>query len=303
MKKWLILFLAFTFSLAAQPTLVILGTAQDAGYPHAGCLKSCCEQAWNHPELRRWATSLAVFNSNSSERWLFDASPDLKEQLHLLDQISPRENEDIFSGIFLTHAHIGHYLGLYHLGREVIGTNKVTIFAMEKMCHFLANNGPWNQLVELENISLCQIHSGKPITLSKELQVEAILVPHRAEYTETVGYKISGPHKTALFIPDIDSWEQWDVDINELINNVDLAFLDATFFNEDELPDRDLSEIPHPLVEKSMERFSTLSLENRQKIYFIHLNHSNPLLWNPEKMREVEQKGYHIALEGMLFKL
>lgn len=303
MNKWILFFLTTVTSLSADPQLLILGIAQDGGYPHAGCGKSCCERAWKDPSQRRLATSLVVYDNDTFERWLFDASPDLKEQLHLLNEISPCLGREFFTGIFLTHAHVGHYIGLYHFGREGLATRGMKVYAMEKMCEFLSCNGPWDQLVNLQNIELVQLQNKKRVLLTEGVAVEPLLVPHRAEYTETVGYKIYGPHKTVLFIPDIDSWEEMEEEINEWISSVDLAFLDATFFNGHELPGRDLSKIPHPFVEDSMKHFSSLSKEDKNKIHFIHLNHSNPLLWDQRLVEFVEKQGYHVAIEREVIRL
>eukprot|EP00957_Ditylum_brightwellii_P156501 11911053-Ditylum_brightwellii.AAC.1 len=57
-------------------------------------------------------------------------------------------------GIFLTHAHIGHYTGLMYLGREALGAVDVPVYAMPRMRSFLKNNGPWSQLVSLGNINI-----------------------------------------------------------------------------------------------------------------------------------------------------
>ena len=51
---------------------------------------------------------------------MIDATPDFAEHLHLLTN----NNERALKGIFITHAHIGHYTGLMHLGREVMGSKK-----------------------------------------------------------------------------------------------------------------------------------------------------------------------------------
>ena len=66
-----------------------------------------------------------------------------------------------------------------------------------------------------------------------------------------------------------------ETDINELLTQVDYAFLDATFFEEGEIS-RPMSEVPHPFVVESIKRFESLTAEEKNKIYFIHLNHTNP---------------------------
>ena len=106
--------------------------------------------------------------------------------------------------------------------------------------------------------------------------------------------------KSLIFIPDIDKWEKWDEDIIQVINSNDYSFLDATFYQNGEIP-RDMSEIPHPFVEESMDLFSKLSYEDKQKVHFIHFNHTNPLLIEgSDAQKEVLRKGFKIAKEAQI---
>ena len=68
------------------------------------------------------------------------------------------------------------------------------------MREYLEANGPWEQLVSENNIALNTL-TAAAITLSENLKIVPFTVPHRDEYSETVGYTIIGPNKTALFIP------------------------------------------------------------------------------------------------------
>lgn len=283
--------------------LLVLGIAQDAGFPQAGCKKQCCAAAWKDPSLRRMVSCIAVIDHESGARWLFDCTPDFPHQLRLLNDIDPAESHTQLSGIFLTHAHIGHYTGLMHLGREAMGTNNVPVYAMPRMKNFLESNGPWSQLVKLENISLLPISSETPVNLGS-VTVTPFLVPHRDEYSETVGFRISGPNKTAIFLPDIDKWSRWDESIEKLIASADIAYLDGTFFSNGEIPGRDMSLIPHPFVSESIKRFSPLDETQRKKVRFIHLNHTNPSLQPSSKaVREIERAGMRVAVEGEVVDL
>ena len=94
---------------------------------------------------------------------------------------------------------------------------------------------------------------GLSVDLEGGLQVTPLLVPHRDEYTETVGFWIQGPNRSALFIPDIDKWERWDslgTAIEDWIAKVDVAYLDGTFLEEGEIPGRAIEEIPHPFIRR-----------------------------------------------------
>lgn len=276
----------------SEPYVFILGITQDGGYPHAGCNQAHCERAWHDPVLRRSVTSLAIVDPVSRQRWIIDATPDFAAQLNVLERVAGPG----IDGILLTHAHIGHYTGLMQLGREVLGARRVPVYAMPRMTQFLSTNGPWDQLVKLENISLVPMQADEAIRLNERIRVTPFLVPHRDEYSETVGFQIDGPRRSVLFIPDIDKWERWDRPVEEMIRRVDVALLDGTFYAEGELPGRSMAEIPHPFIVESMKRFASLDLAERRKVRFIHLNHTNPALQpGSEAHRHVEASGFHIA--------
>lgn len=278
------------------PRIVVLGVAQDGGLPHIGCKKSCCRDAYRGEAPGARVASLGLVDEASGRYWLFDATPDLPRQLHRLAEELPGGE---LAGVFLTHAHIGHYLGLAYLGREALGAKAVPVYAMPRMQTFLEENGPWDQLVRLGNIVIHPLRDGERVVVGEGVGVVPFLVPHRDEYSETVGFRIEGPHRAAAFVPDIDKWERWDRPVEDLVRSVDLAFLDATFFDASELPGRDLSEIPHPLVVESLERLAPLSPEERARVRFLHLNHSNPLhRRDSEARRRVEEAGMAVAEEG-----
>ena len=290
------------FAMAAAQTcpleLVVLGTAQDGGAPQIG---HDSDPAWKEPSLRRTATSLGVVDRASGRRWLFEASPDLREQLHRFDQIAeaPDPNHGL-DGVFLTHAHMGHYVGLMFFGHESMGAKDLPVYAMPRMAQYLTDNGPWSQLVRYGNIALQPLADGRPVDLGA-LKVTPLSVPHRQEFSEVVGFRIEGPTKKVLFIPDIDSWEQWDAlgtRIEDEIAKVDVAYLDATFYAQGELPGRDMTKIPHPLIAWSMQRFAPLPASERTKVRFIHLNHTNPARFpDSEARRAVEAGGFRVAEE------
>lgn len=283
--------------------LVVLGTAQDAGYPQIGCTKECCAAYWYGKEAKKHVTSLALVDRNTNQYWLFEATPDITAQLHTLQGYLTKEDYSP-DGIFITHAHIGHYIGLMEFGREAMGAKEIPVFTMPRLDSFIRMNGPWSQLVSLNNISLQTMKEDSSVTINSLFKITPFKVPHRDEYSETVGFIIESDKKKILFIPDIDKWEKWDQNIVETINKVDIALLDGTFYKNGELPGRSMNEVPHPFVEESMNKFSTLPDAVRSKIVFIHFNHTNPLLKkeSPEK-NEVQAKGFGAAEEGMLIEM
>lgn len=286
----------------AAPYIYVLGVAQDAGYPQAGCYQPHCLPGWRETSLRRGATSLGLIDPLANRKYLFEATPDLPSQLFALEQQAPSERYSL-SGVFVTHAHIGHYAGLMFFGHEAMGADKIAVYSMPRMQLFLKTNGPWSQLVDYQNIVLKRLQNQHAVELDT-LKVTPFLVPHRDEFSETVGYRIDGPNKSAIFIPDIDKWSKWSVDLPALLRSVDYALIDATFFGDSELPGRDMSKVPHPLVTESMSLLDQLLPEQRNKVWFIHMNHTNPLLRADSKESElVRAKGYNIAVEGLRLPL
>jgi pyrroloquinoline quinone biosynthesis protein B len=309
MKRWL-LFGCLLLLLACQkePTttsqqyLTVLGTAQDGGFPHIGCQRECCADYYQGKVPKQKVVSLGLIDLTAKQKFLFEATPDISTQLEDLER-NHLKTSKLIDGIFLTHAHMGHYAGLLYLGREALGKKNIPVYAMPKMKNFLQENGPWSQLVGLRNIMLINLQQDSTMVVTPTLKVTPFLVPHRDEFSETVGYKIEGSKKSALFIPDINKWELWKRDIVAEVRKVDYAFLDATFYKDGEI-NRPMSEVPHPYVEETVALFQNESEATKQKLIFIHFNHTNPTLQPNSKERKLlEAKGFRFATEGDQYPL
>lgn len=276
--------------------LMVLGVAQDAGYPQMGCTKECCTQAWNNPAMRRHVVSLALVDPILKKWWLFEATPDTKQQLQDFSTKTNKQYPYLPEGVFLTHAHMGHYTGLMEFGREAMNTNALKVYVLPKMKAFLEQNGPWSQLVKLKNVNLIELTADRPLPIGDN-SVTAFTVPHRDEYSETAGFKIATPTKKYLFIPDIDKWDKWNKSIINEVKQVDIALLDATFLSNTELGNRPMAEVPHPLVSETMDLFKNEASTVKKKIYFIHFNHTNPLLWDKAAGKKLKEAGFNFALQ------
>ena len=178
-----------------------------------------------------------------------------------------------------------------------MGAKSTVVNVMPKMESFLRNNGPWSQLVDLKNISLSSLSDNKKVQLNSRLSIIPFKVPHRDEFSETVGFKIEGPSKSLVFIPDIDKWSKWQTDIIDIVENSDYSLLDGTFYDINELPGRDMSEIPHPFIIETMKLFK--HSDKKDSIYFIHLNHTNPAL-NKDSIeyKKIIGNGFNITERG-----
>ncbi len=292
--------LTFIPNAWSQWRVHVLGTAQDAGRPQVGCMKTCCVDPQGRPQPHEPVVALGITPGSGNSPVLVEATPDLPAQWNHLQSIHdglPPQS------IFITHAHMGHYTGLMYLGREALNSKNIEVYGGPRFITFLETDQPWKQLVGLHNIWPRALVVGDRVQLAGG-QIEALQVPHRDEISDTYGYLIHGPAKRLLFIPDIDKWCQWNMKLDSLLETVEYALLDATFYSEGELPGRSMSEIPHPFVRETLDLAQDWPWHVKQKVYFIHYNHSNPLL-DPQSdaSKEVEAQGFRLARTGMYFDL
>jgi pyrroloquinoline quinone biosynthesis protein B len=295
-------------SRPAGPYVRVIGSVQDGGLPHAACNHSLCLEATSDPQKRRRVASLALIDPSNNQVYIFDATPDIREQVAALADVRAapvgRVDRAPVAGVFLTHAHIGHYLGLAFFGFEAVNTRDLPVYATPRMSAYLRANGPWSQLVDMKNIDLRESAPGQRIALMSGVTVTPVAVPHRDELSDTVGFLIQGPNASIFYVPDTDNWAAWARPIEEIIRDIDIVLLDGTFYSSDELPGRSVAEIGHPLITDTMRRLQQLVRDNGKKIYFTHLNHSNPALdAASEERSEIEKRGFGVVTEGQEFPL
>jgi len=282
----------------SDPFVLVLGIAQDGGYPHTGCFKKCCLKAWKNPSLKKNVTCIAIVDPLTKKKWIIDATPDFDEQLFMFGCTIPGD----ISGILLTHAHIGHYTGLMHLGKKAMNTKNLTVYAAPKMKKFLQTNLPWSKLIKNKNIKLIPISVSKPINLNKRIRVIPFIVPHRDEFSETLGFRIESLNSSAVFIPDIDSWDNWENKLIEIIRDSGRVYIDGTFYDSNELPKNRISKVPHPFISETIKLLNSLSRKEKNKVHFIHLNHTNPCINEGSKKRKtIKASGFHISEEMSRF--
>jgi pyrroloquinoline quinone biosynthesis protein B len=281
-------------------TVKVLGTAQDAGVPQANCYCEYCQTARENPAQRRFAAALALILPCNWGWYLLEATPHLPEQLAMLHAARPELG--LMRGVFLTHAHIGHYTGLMYLGKEAIASEGIPVWAGQGLQALLRHSAPWSQLVQTENIMLQPLQPEQPVSLPAGLSITPWAVPHRNEFAETFAFLVSGPRRRLLFLPDLDCWEQWERSLPDIARQVDYLFLDGTFFAADELAarGRDYAQVPHPLVRDTMDLLQPVVDAGHTGVYFFHFNHTNPLLQrDSDEVHEVLRRGFHVAAEGM----
>ncbi|SVA33005.1 uncharacterized protein METZ01_LOCUS85859, partial [marine metagenome] len=53
-----------------KPYAVVLGIAQDGGYPHAGCNKLCCRDLWDNTIPKEKVSSIAIIDPRTRLAWI-----------------------------------------------------------------------------------------------------------------------------------------------------------------------------------------------------------------------------------------
>ena len=284
--------------------IFVLGTAQDGGFPHVGCDKDCCSSAIKNLELQRLVSSIAIIDDLKKCFWMIDSTPDFKSQLSLLSNYINHFTYPYFSGIFLTHAHMGHYSGLLNLGLEVMNLRNIPVYVLSGMKHFLMGNSIFYNLVKNKNIAIKEMVEDKPIILNDNISIVPFQVPHRNELSETVGFKVISENRSVIYIPDIDSWEEWDENIIDIISGNNISILDGTFFSKEEINYRNTQKIPHPTINESILKFNSLDHTDRKKVFFTHLNHTNRALdQRSDEYKYVITSGYNILKDGQIIQL
>jgi pyrroloquinoline quinone biosynthesis protein B len=304
--------------------VTLLGTAQDAGLPQLGCRCANCTRALHDERSSRAVVSLGLINPNAGTNYIIDATPEFKKQLITLHELSSRfitrgaqagvgarvggrasgkrsTNRSLgLDGIFLTHGHMGHYLGLNQLGKEAYSSSLLPVYATKPMKKFLSGNQPYKDLIRNRNLDIRSITPGKVCLTEENLKITPLQVEHRGEYSDTVGYFIQGPNKRLLYVPDMDVITS---NVIEMIQKSDIVLVDGTFYDKTELEGRrEPGSVPHPYMIETIQLLEPYV--RRARIMFVHLNHTNPVL-NPksDEAKVLKSHGFGIAPEGWIVRI
>jgi pyrroloquinoline quinone biosynthesis protein B len=290
-------------------SVTILGTAQDGGIPQAGCSCRRCLDAHIDLKLRKYPVSLGILGVDGTKH-IIEITKNLSEQLVIW---TPDKNElFIPETVSITHLHLGHVEGIGQLGKPVMGLREVDVYLSPKNKDVFDNR---SDIVLMEDEGNIRTHSKNfyhPFEPKDGcgFSLQFIPIPHRSELGDNAAIIIKAEGKSILFMPDQDSWsDTLDYHSKENIRDflkmfdIDEALIDGTFWNMNELPRRDISKIPHPTIQETIQLLGS-KREGDPEISFLHLNHSNPVNdLGSEQRKVVEENGWKISEIGDVLKL
>lgn len=295
--------------MASGVSVTILGTAQDGGIPQAGCSCQRCLDAHRDLKLRKYPVSLGILGVDGTKH-IIEITKNLSEQLVIW---TPDKNElFIPETVSITHLHLGHVEGIGQLGKPVMGLREVDVYLSPKNKDVFDNRSDILLMEDEGNIRTHSKNFYHPFEPKDGcgFSLQFIPIPHRSELGDNAAIIIKAEGKSILFMPDQDSWgDTLDYHSKENIRDflkmfdIDEALIDGTFWSMDELPRRDISKIPHPTIQETIQLLGS-KREGDPEISFLHLNHSNPVNdLGSEQRKVVEENGWKISEIGDVLKL
>ena len=305
--------------------ILVIGSAAGGGFPQWNCNCSNSSKARKNPEKAkpRTQSSIAVSVDDGNKWFLFNASPDLRQQINENIELQPKKGirHSPIQGVFLTNGDVDHIAGLLNL-RE---SHPLSIYATSKVLKILKNNSVFNVLnpkfVERREVKL-----NKTILLedknknSLDIEVEVFPVPGKValyledetkgkdfgtEEEDTIGLKIVDK-KTKKYFFYLPACAQMTENLKNKLKNAPLVFFDGTLWKDDEML---LAEVG---VNKTGTRMGHMSMSgpkgtikmfkdlNVEKKFFIHINTTNPaLLEDSDQRKEINEEGWEVSYDGM----
>src|SRR5262245_7422090 len=301
----------------------VLGSAAGGGLPQVNCnCRNCAAVRRGDSGLRpRTQSSLAV--SRDGNAWaLFNASPDLRQQVAATPELAPHISAGVRSSpikaVVLTNGDVDHVAGLLSLREGV----SFTLYASERVLGALLANSLFDVL-DRRLVPRIPLPIGEPTEIGPfdpppGLTIEAFAVPGKVPlYLEdpgagrdlgtregdTIGLEISDPASGAAFFY-IPACAAVDKELAERLNGAALVLFDGTLYSDDEMIAQGLStktgkrmgHISMSGSDGSLAAFRSLEVKRR---IFVHINNSNPVLRpdSPERA-EVERAGWEVAFDG-----
>ncbi|MDI7864159.1 pyrroloquinoline quinone biosynthesis protein PqqB [Rhizobiaceae bacterium n13] len=310
--------------------LKIVGSAAGGGFPQWNCNFHLSRAARNGAENVRPRTQSSLAASANGTDWIvFNASPDLRQQIAATPELQPCESAPLRSSpiaaVVLTNADVDHIAGLLSLRER----ERFAIYATGRVLAVLQNNTIFNvvdpALVERRELAL---NATTPILNWKQEQtgitVEAFPVPGKValfledetkadsgfgtEEGDTIGLRIASDTGEAnvFYIPGC---ARIDDELRARLHRAACLLFDGTVYSDNEMATAGVGSktgqrMGHLHIsgpDGSMASLADIAVERR---IYVHINNTNPIL--DERSPEaavVRRNGWEIGYDGMEIRL
>ena len=306
----------------------VLGAAAGGGYPQWNCNHPNSRLARLHTKEALPRTQSSIALSSDKKKWfIFNASPDLRQQLWNNKELMPSPDDPLryspIMGVVLTNADVDHTAGLINL-RE---SQKFNLYATKRVLNVLGENSIFNVLnpkfvnripVELDNkFELVYTDNN-----SSGIKVKPFAVPGKVALwledetkgknfgsveEDTIALEVSDSKgKKFFYIPACASIPDW---LLEKLDNSELIFFDGTLWQDDEMIKENVGiktgkRMGHISMSDSEGSIEVLKKINVKRKIFIHINTTNPALLETSEERKVANaNGWEIAYDSMEIEL
>ncbi len=310
--------------------LKIIGSAAGGGFPQWNCNYRLSRGAWNgETNIRPRTQSSLAASVNGSDWVLFNASPDIRQQIAATPELQPRVEGPLrgtpIRAVILTNADVDHIAGLLSLRER----EPFVIYATRRVLQVLEANSIFNVL-DRSVVQRCELVLGEQtdiIGVNGEptgIVVETFAVPGKValfledqtkaangfgtEEGDTIGLRISSraDDRAAFYIPGC---ARIDHSLKQRLSGADCLLFDGTVFTDDEMITAGVgaktgARMGHLHI--SGEDGSMVSLADigiKRRVY-VHINNTNPILdeTSPEHAA-VNEAGWEVAYDGMEVRL
>lgn len=254
-----------------------------------------------------------AFSGLGKEWYLIGAGPDVRVQIESFGPLTPgpEPRRTPLRGVLLPDAELDHTIGLLVLREgsqfDVHGTAPV-LAALESAF-------PVRRLLEAYTLTRwLEVSVDEPLSL-EEGRLTVVAFPtgakrprYAADCAEDghwrVGYSIADTQSggVAVFAPSV---EDWSPELQDALTHADCAFVDGTFWSEDEMdvagkrarPAAGAGHLPIAGPAGSAVRLAASTTGRR---IYVHVNNTNPILdeRSPER-RMLEELGLEVGRDGM----
>lgn len=303
--------------------ILVLGAAAGGGFPQWNSNDAIARRARSGDPGARPRTQSSIAVSADGKNWvLFNASPDLRQQIHDRHQLHPAADAPLraspIAAVVLTNADVDHVAGLLNL-RE---SQTFALYGHARVLDVLARNSIFNVLnpdfvarrpMPVDTVLALSDGQEKPLGI----RVRAFTVPGKVALWledktapdfgtaegDTLGLEIMDEAGRSFFY--IPACAQMTPDLAARLQGAALVFFDGTLWRDDEMIRAGVGtktgrRMGHMSCDGGNGSIAALADLNIGRKIFIHINNTNPLFvaHSPERTK-AEAAGWQIADDGM----